>query len=355
MTPFGRRHFLQLAGSTALLASCRPFELFSPTEMTETFYGGSRTEVFKGAAWRSDRLVGQQALESDIHSVVASKKLQLRIYLPKGEAAAYVQQGEQPLRLFAPADGFQFYGHGAIDEARDILYTTQAPAGNYGNVREMRARVGKIFTYSLPSMKLLGSFASYGNGPHEVQIVGRELVVCNGGLESNVAFINLDTQQLVQSIAGFPDHLCARHLLKIDEHQYVIGTMADHFTQLSPLYHLDRRQPRVQANPACLQLGPSKLDGQLLSLASFQDHVFGTSNVSGYVHVWNTRGAIVASLPLANASGLAVSQQLGGVVVNSAEAELPFHLVKFLHGQFKLLPLSWGQGLTGAHLHLHTA
>jgi len=115
-----------------------------------------------------------------------------------------------------------FYGHGCYSVDHQYLFTTE---NDFNQAR------GVIGIRDASTFKQLGEFASYGTGPHDIQLMpdGKTLVIANGGIQTHPDYgrrkLNLSTMHpslvYIDASSGkklaeyrLPNqHLSIRHLL----------------------------------------------------------------------------------------------------------------------------------------------
>lgn len=351
-----RRELFHSMISLWALAACRPFTSNSPvtTEPENWFYSGlefppqnptEKKTYGIAASWNSESKIHR--VKNVIHSVNYDPKTNLKVFLPKGGATAYFQTGHEELRTFASAPGHYFYGHGAFDAERKVFYSTQSEIIYEGPSEARKNSKGYIYVHALDDFRILDKFPTFGNDTHDVKLVGGELIVCNGGTDSNVSFIDPETRKLLRSFPLNDENLSAGHLDVLDANNFLIVTGA--YRQLYPpaIYSLNR-------NDGLKKLSfPKELDSlfrvQLLSVANYQGFILATCPKTDSLLVWNQKGEFVSAQHVPQATCLAVSSQLGGVIVGSGNNNEPLRLVTFSGGQMKVKTLDWGVRSTGSH------
>jgi hypothetical protein len=178
--------------------------------------------------------------------------------------------------------------------------------------------------------------------------MGSELIVCNGGTGSNVAFIDLATRKLVKKHNVDVEHLSLRHVDIIDQHNFVIASLSLDENKPCPLYLLNRRHGlRAYRHPENLDL--TLMRGQLLSVATFQNKIITTCPATHTLLAWEKHGRFLGGHQIPNVASLAVSPIHQGVLVGSGNGKTPLHLVTFPRGILHVERLNWGHGVTGSH------
>lgn len=352
-----RRDFLKFASCALTLSGLDPWQLAHGAQapvnsgmIVSGYRVGLEPYLSKNAGFTvtQNQVSERIQLANEIHSAAYSKKHDLTILLPKLdlEAAAWSKTGE--LRKFYPQKGNYFYGHGVVDELRDVLYVTQARITATRDESARRFEPGAVYVYALPDLKLLGSFESFGRDPHDLRLMGDELIVCNGGANSNVAVIDLVTRQLVRKYEVKVPHLSLRHIDIIDPQNFVIATLSLDENLPCPLYLLNRTHGLVAyRHPQNLEL--TVMRGQLLSVVSFQNKILTTCPATNTLLAWEKHGRFIGGHQIPNVASLAVSSAHRGVLVGSGNGETPLHLVTFAGNELKVERLNWGHGVTGSH------
>ena len=115
------------------------------------------------------------------------------------------------VRKITTSDDKYFYGHGAFTIDGKILYCTETYLGN---------KKGIIAVRDAQTMQYLGEFPTYGDNPHECQLIkrGKVLVVTNAGstiggnTEPSVTYIDMNNQQLIERVMLTNDRLNTGHI-----------------------------------------------------------------------------------------------------------------------------------------------
>lgn len=341
-----------------LLGACNPnLKPFRPpdailskeTILTGTFATFHREDDARAGITICENKVSKKTfLENEIHSIAHSEKLGVTVFLPKIDSAGYAQKNQGPLVKLSPAPGHYFYGHGAIDEARKLLYTAQAPI-TPSTANSVRMHLdGVIHVYSLEDLQLKDQFSSFGRDPHEIRIFGDELVVCNGGKDTNVAFIDLATRKLNDSYAGAQGHVSFRHLDRFDDSTYAIGSLSRKTEKVPPLFHLNRKTG-ITVNQSSAQLTTKMLNMQILSILCYQDLILCTCPTADSLLIWSRSGEMVGIYPIKGASSLAYSPLHEGVLIGTSSLEEPLHLLEYIGNSIRTTRLNWGADLNGSH------
>lgn len=328
-----RRDLIKLAVTTLALPSCVPWgsRSTSTAETTlETMYFGYNIEdadpKIGGAGFYDFKSKRQVELAQEIHSVSYSAAHNTKVYLPKLGLVSYYQRGDGELIPFSPAPGKYFYGHGVFDEKRGLFYSTQSTVLSPNQVDQMYD-VGEIQVHSLEDFRIIGSFPSFGFNPHDVTIQGDELIVCNGGDKSNVAFIDLNTRKLIKSF-DLPGekHISFGHLDAVNAETFVVASGSRKASLPCPLY-LVNKETGIRQFDLPEPLKPFFL-GQLLSVLYHDGHAYATCPATGYVFVWTLEGEFLSALTVRNASTLVYSPKYQGVLAGSGNYDDPLRLLK---------------------------
>lgn len=350
---FNRRQMLKLAGMSLLIPRMSA-PAWGQILRPEIILSGYRFEVDGGVKEAGLHLGGinldqQISLANEIHSICHSPELDLKILLPKLDKVAYLQQGQGPLVKFSPGAGNYFYGHGAIDSKRKLLYTTEARIPEGSEDSDRRDIAGYIYAYSLPDLKPMGKFESFGSDPHDLLISQDRLLVCNGGRSSGVAVINLTTRKLIQNYTLPADEeLSLRHITEIDSDNFAVGSLRYFDDQPCPLYHLNLTHGLgLYHMPGAL--GMSFMKGQLLSVLAHGGYVYATCPMMNSLLVWTSQGEFIGGQVVPRAASLAYSVNERGVIVGSGEESEPGRVARIRNGQLHIEKLPWARRLTGSH------
>lgn len=325
-----RRDLLKLALLSPLALSCLRNKSELVVEQTESLYfgygGTDKEEGPKGLGIYDFKKVQQIDLGYEVHSAAASTSAKLKVFLPKLGAMAYYQRDNGPLKPILPSPGKYFYGHGAFDEERKVFYSTQSTVENQDSPKQLYD-VGEIHIHSLENLDIIGGFPSFGNNPHDLFIQGDDLIVCNGGAKTSVAYIDLKTKKLRTSF-GLPKspHLGFGHVTPVDSETVAVGTVSRESGKPCEGYlvHRERGLTKLEIPDPLLQF----FTGQLLSLCHFDGYVYATCPATGYVFVWDLKGKFVSAVTARNASSLVFSPHHNGVLVGSGNFDDPLRLLK---------------------------
>ncbi len=344
-----RRELLYSLGGLWALQACRPIDLLTREAPTGPwFYSGvSLPEKAYGIGvnWTSEGRI--YPVKNVIHSVVYDEQSKLKVFLPKSGSEAYFQTGDESLKTFHPAPGNYFYGHGAFDLKRNVFYTTQSEITADGPNEERMYNKGFIYVHSLDDFRILRKFSSAGHDPHDLKIVGDEIVVCNGGHLSNVSFLNPDSGKVSQTFPLNDELLSAGHIEMLDQKNFVIvtGSYRQHYP---PAIYSLNRDSGLKKFPIPEGLDPL-FRVQLLSVVAYQNYILATCPQTDTFFVWDRDGKFFGAHQIKKAASLAVTHELGGVIVGSDLSSEPLRLISFSGGQMKVKALDWGQRNTGSH------
>jgi uncharacterized protein len=148
------------------------------------------------------------------HGVIIDPKNYYRLILFEkiGPGACEVDLSSMTLRskITTSKDKY-FYGHGAFSNDGDTLYCTETYLDN---------KKGIIAIRDSQTMQPLGEFPTYGDNPHECQMIdnGKVMVVTNAGsmggnnTKPSVTYIDMDNQQLVEEVFLTNDKLNTGHI-----------------------------------------------------------------------------------------------------------------------------------------------
>lgn len=356
MSRIGRREFLQLAGAGALVSvtGCNfVSRLFTPSLdslkiISGYRYGEPYTTTDAGLSIITPTSNFRIKLDNEIHAVIHSAKFDLKVMISKLELYSYYQFGNGDIHRIQADEGNYFYGHARIDEKRKLVYFSQARITETRSEFDRREEAGFIYAYSIPDFKLVDKFTSYGSDPHDLLILDNTLVVCNGGANSNVTFIDLDTKKLLRDFKVNQDHLSLRHIEMIDKENFVIIPLTRDLNKPCPPYSLNT-QTGLSAFPMPYMLEMAMFRHQILSGLFHDGYFYGTCPAMNNVSVWTSKGEFVGGVEIPFASNLGYSRALGGIIVGCGEKNEHARLVKVVDGNVTFESIPWATEVMGSH------
>lgn len=290
-------------------------------------------------------------LDNEIHSVIYNDNLKLWVFTSKLDLYSYVRYGSGDLIRLKADDGNYFYGHAQIDEKRQRVYFSQARVTETRNEFHRRDEPGFIYAYSLPDLKLVEKFPSYGADPHDMKILGDRLIVCNGGADSNVTLIDLETKKLIQDFKLNVDHLSLRHIEQVDDETFNVIPLSRDKNKACPPYKLSLKSGfTVFPVPYMLEMTMFRL--QILSGLNHDGYFYGTCPAMDSLAVWDESGKFIGGIEVPSASNLAYSEALGGVVVGSGILNEPARLVQVVNNKVTFKKIDWAHEVMGAHSYI---
>lgn len=360
MGKFSRRDLFRSTGALALVSvsGCNYVSRFLGADEAKrvTIISGYRT----GEPHASDEcglsLISENTrqrikLDNEIHSVIYSDSLKLWVFTSKLDVYSYIRYGSGDLLRLRAEDGNYFYGHAQIDEKRKRVYFSQARVTESRDEFHRREEPGFIYAYSLPDLKLVDKFTSYGADPHDLKILGDRLIVCNGGADSNVAIIDLETKNLIQDFKVNVDHLSLRHIEPVDEETFNVIPLSRDKNKACPPYKLSLKTGlTVFPVPYMLEMTMFRL--QILSGINHNGYFYGTCPAMDSLAVWDQSGKFIGGIEVPSASNLAYSSVLGGVVVGSGVLNEQARLVKVIDNKVVFEKIPWAHEVMGAHSYI---
>ena len=351
---FSRRNLLKFMGAGLVLQSCIPVKkqgslLTNP----EVIYSGFRVgEAYvsqpAGLIISSPFSTEKITFANEIHSIVHSEKLKLKVFVSKLELLSYAQFGNGPYIEFKPEAGNYFYGHGLIDEKRNLFYSTQAQITKDRDDGGRNYVKGFVYVHALPGFEIIEKFPTFGNDPHDMKMLGDELLICNGGIDSSITVVDLKTKQLVKEYKVNEPHLSLRHIEPVNDQNFIIATLTSDLKKPTPLYGLNLKNGlHVYKTPAEIQ--SKMMRSQLLSVCHYKGHVFASCPATHMVLVWNVSGEFIGGQRILAAAGLAVSKELDAVIVCSGSPGERARVLNVDNGMIKIRKLEWAMGITGSH------
>lgn len=357
MKNLSRRSFLGLAGAGAAFAVSgyglfNHFQLGRTTGPSRIFTGYRVGEPHdnKNAGFAILTPQGRQRfqLDNEIHSIIHSPDRDLYIFVGKLDLYSYYRYGDGPIERITAEIGNYFYGHARIDEKRGLAYFSQARITETRSEFERREEPGFIYVYALPDFKFVKKFSSFGSDPHDLAIVGNELIVCNGGANSNVACIDLDSHTLIRSHEIHQEHLSLRHIEQVDEDNFVVIPLTRDINRTCPPYAFNRKEG-FRAFPMPYLLEMTMFRHQVLSGLCHDGYFYGTCPAMDSLAIWTPSGEFVGGVEIPAASSVAYSASLGGVVVGSGDPSQHGRLVRIKDKKIEHEILPWGLNMMGSH------
>jgi uncharacterized protein len=185
----------------------------------------------------------------------------------------------QMVRKITTSDDKYFYGHGAFTVDGKILYCTETYLDN---------KKGIIAIRDAQTMQNLGEFPTYGDNPHECQLVdnGKVMVVTNAGstiggnTEPSVTYIDMANQQLIERVFMTNDRINTGHIGIAKDGSLVVAS--------APRDGLEKTEPggvsiRPQGNPMETITSPNELvqsmTGEALSVI-----IHDVNNIAAVTH-----------------------------------------------------------------------
>lgn len=349
-----RRDLFKVLGAGVILQSCVPHKnTDSLLQNTETIYSGFRegepyVSKHAGLTINSPFASEKITFANEIHSIIHSQSLNVKVFISKLELLSYGQVGDGIFIQINPDEGNYFYGHGVIDEKRKVLYTTQARITKERDDGSRINEKGYVYVHSIPDFKIIEKFPTFGNDPHDMKILNDELIVCNGGAESSITFISLNDRKLVREFKVNVPHLSLRHIEIVDDQNFLIATLTKEINRATPLYGLNLKEGlKIYKMPEGLDLTLMRI--QLLSILHHKGYIFATCPATNTVLVWNLSGEFIGGQNINSAASLAYSKQYDGVIVGSGNPSEKARLITVNDGKLKVQKLDWATGISGAH------
>ncbi|MFL5783525.1 MAG: DUF1513 domain-containing protein [Bacteriovoracaceae bacterium] len=349
-----RRGLFKIVSAGLVLQACLPHKnKGSVIRNPETIYSGFRTgepheSTPAGLSISTPLSIERVTFANEIHSIIICEQFDLKVFISKLELFSYAQVGNGPYIEINPDGGNYFYGHGVIDEKRKVLYTTQAKATKTRDGKDRENEKGYVYVHSIPDFKIIDKFPTFGHDPHDVKIFNDELIVCNGGSDSSITFIDLATRKLIREYKVNVEHLQLRHVEIVNDQNFLVATLSNHPEMPTPLYGLNLKNGlKVYEMPSGLEKTLMRV--QLLSMIHHEGHIYATCPATHTVLVWNLQGDFIGGQYIPSAAGLAVSKELGGVIVGSGKLGEKARILYLKNGSLKVHKLEWATGVSGSH------
>ncbi len=207
-----RRQFLKiislgtLSTQAAMLSGCTHQKFYNPDQ--DILLGGGRFnkngELRHVLAIVNLQQRSNQQVDLDFlaHGIIIdpNDKKRLVVFEKEGAGTAVVDlESHSVTKKITTAEDKYFNGHGTFNKTGDVLFSTETWRDTQLGIISIRD--GKTF-------ESLGEFPSFGENPHECQLIndGTTLVVTNAGSdhlgksEPCVAYIDIQSQQLIERV-----------------------------------------------------------------------------------------------------------------------------------------------------------
>ncbi|MCP4912752.1 MAG: DUF1513 domain-containing protein [Oligoflexia bacterium] len=215
----------------------------------------------------------------------------------------------------------EFMGHGVIDHKRKRIYVS---AIELSNENYEIVGTGYIHEYDLNTYKLVRKFSSNGFQPHELALVGDDLLVLNPALDNqrkskkpNISIINLETKKVVKSFIPEDTKLLYSHLVKIDnDNIFIINERAegDDDNKILAIRYFKGQFAYVK--------GPNQIfsSGGLLSTDFGNNLVLATAPQDDKVFIWNKKDySFVKSITMDNPKAISFDKKINGFVIGCSD------------------------------------
>jgi hypothetical protein len=167
--------------------------------------------VFSVLQPESDRptLIGTSFLPHAV-ALKPDQPTTMAVFEKKGPGACEIDLNSMTLtRTIETVPERHFYGHGAYSTDARLLYCTESYLDDFKGVIAVR---------DADSHQLLGEFPTYGEEPHECQLIddGRVMVVTNGGGRMGgdapcVTYIDVQTEKLLERVEMTSEQINTGH------------------------------------------------------------------------------------------------------------------------------------------------
>lgn len=207
----------------------------------------------------------------------------------------------------------EFYGHGKYSRDGSLVYAVETDLSD-NSKGYIRVRDAKDF-------KQLGDFPSYGLAPHDAWMIdgGKTLVISNGGSKlgepngPNVAYIDIDSQKLLERVDIPAEHINAGHLAITSKGDLAVVS-APRAGIENPGEHEGGISLRPKGQPIHTISEPkdtvSQMLGETLSVAVHEPSgaVAATNPEGNIVTFWRLQtGELIKSLRVPNPRGISMA------------------------------------------------
>lgn len=243
-----------------------------------------------------------------------------------------------------------FYGHCAFSSDGTLLYATET---------YLDSKQGVIVIRDAGSLEIIGEFPSFGDSPHECQIIddGKVMVITNGGgaLDGsvpNVAYIDIETQTLIRQESLTNRLLNTGHFMIAEDTSLIVvsaprsgmGTDKPGGVSIQP----GGKKMKSISSPKKIV---SRMQGEALSVMVHQDIALVTHPGGNMLTFWSLDGRrFVKKLDLPRPRGVTLTRDQQQFVVSFGDDA---SVVQIDVASLEVVEdtLSKGSFLTGSHLH----
>lgn len=243
-----------------------------------------------------------------------------------------------------------FYGHCVFSNDGSLLYATET---------YLDSKQGVIVIRDAGSLEVIGEFPSFGDSPHECQIIndGKTMVVTNGGggvdgSMPNVAYIDIETRALIRQESLTNRLLNTGHFMVADDASLIVvsapraGLSIDKLGGVS--IQPSGKKMKSMGSPKKIVAG---MQGEALSVAVHQDTALVTHPGGNMLTFWSLDGRrFLKKVDLPRPRGVTLTHDQQRFVVSFGDDASVVQI-----GVESLEPvestLSQGSYLTGSHLH----
>ena len=231
-----RRTFLKLASLGAItlpspvLTGCTHRKFYNPDQ--DIILGGGKfkqnDEIRQVLAIINLQQQDHQLVDLDFlaHGIIIDPKDKKRLITFENDGAGAVEvdlNEHVAARKIETSSNQYFNGHGAFDNTGETLFCTETDQNNHKGI--ITIRDGRNF-------KMLGEFPSYGERPHECQLIndGTMLVVANRGdtgiddSKPSVAYIDVQSHKLIERVSLSDQQLNAGHIAITDNGDLIVAS-----------------------------------------------------------------------------------------------------------------------------------
>jgi hypothetical protein len=231
--PLHRRQFLQLLAATPLCYNALAHATGRFYDTSQDIITGGGKYVANGKQQFVLALINLQRNERKLvkldflaHGIIIdpNDNRRLLVFEKIGPGAAEIDLNTHTVsrRITTHSKRF-FYGHGAFNRQGDTVYCTETYLDNHKGI--INIRNGK-------TMDVLGEFPTYGENPHECQLLsdGTTLVVTNAGSagvknsQPSVTYIDSKSQQLLERVTLTNEQINTGHLSIGDDGSLVVAS-----------------------------------------------------------------------------------------------------------------------------------
>ena len=236
----------------------------------------------------------------------------LAVFEKKGPGACEIDLNSMELtRVMETVPERHFYGHGAYSADSKLIYCTESYLHDFKGIIAVR---------DADSHQILGEFPTYGEEPHECQLIddGKVMVVTNGGGRLGgdapcVTYIDVQSEKLLERIELTEEMINTGHFAIADDGSLIVVSAPRAGLDLTDnggvSIKVAGKEMRTMTEPQDIV---SRMKGEALSVAIHEDS--GTAAVAhpdgGMVTFWSMqKGTFIKAMDFPRPRGVTLNRE----------------------------------------------